>query len=44
MTRRQIREAIFKLLFSGEFHEDCDVKEQAKILLEEEGVLEKVRL
>jgi N utilization substance protein B len=41
MTRRQIREAIFKLLFSGEFHEDCDVKEQAEILLEEEGVLEK---
>ncbi len=41
MTRREIREAIFKLLFSGEFHEDGDVKEQAEILLEEEGVLEK---
>lgn len=41
MTRREIREAIFKLLFSGEFHSDDDVRAQAELLLEEEGVLEK---
>ena len=36
MTRRQIREAIFKLIFQIEFHEAEDLPEQLRLSLEEE--------
>lgn len=35
MKRTQIREQVFKLVFSQQFHEDEDVSEQMKLLLEE---------
>lgn len=41
MSRRQLREAIFKLLFRVEFHPASDRKEQEEFFLEEEPMQEK---
>ena len=38
MTRSEVREAIFKLLFRTEFHDDADYEEQIKLFVEEEDL------
>lgn len=37
MSRREIREQIFKLLFRAEFYEEDDLQEQRQLFLEELG-------
>ena len=38
MTRSEVREAVFKLLFRTEFHDDADYEEQIKLFVEEEDL------
>lgn len=38
MTRSEVREAVFKLLFRTEFHDDADYAEQIKLFVEEEDL------
>lgn len=33
MTRREIRETVFQILFGMEFNKDCDIREQAEMFL-----------
>ena len=38
MTRSEVRESVFKLLFRTEFHDDADYEEQIKLFVEEEDL------
>lgn len=38
MTRSEVREAVFKLLFRTEFHDEEDYEEQIKLFVEEEDI------
>ena len=38
MTRSEVRESVFKLLFRTEFHDDVDYEEQIKLFVEEEDL------
>ena len=40
MSRREIREQIFKMLFRIEFHESEEMSEQMELFLEEEEIEE----
>ena len=42
MSRREIREQIFKMLFRIEFHESEEMSEQMELFLEEEEIEEKL--
>ena len=38
MTRSEVREAVFKLLFRTEFHDDAEYDEQIKLFVEQEDI------
>ena len=38
MTRSEVREAVFKLLFRTEFHDDAEYDEQIKLFIEQEDI------
>lgn len=38
MTRREVREQVFKIVFQKEFHTSADLEEQAKIYIEENEI------
>ena len=38
MTRREVREQVFKIVFQKEFHTAADLEEQAKIYIEENEI------
>lgn len=40
MSRREIREQIFKMLFRVEFHDETEYEEQLNMFMEESGLLE----
>lgn len=40
MTRREVREHLFKMVFQKEFHEEENLTEQEQLYLEEEGLPE----
>ena len=41
MSRRELREQIFKMLFRIEFHEGMEMEEQMQLFLEEEEEISK---
>lgn len=41
MSRRELREQIFKMLFRIEFHEGMEMEDQMQLFLEEEGEISK---
>ena len=40
MTRRQIREEIFKIIFQADFHNEDEMKEQVNLFLQDEKMQE----